>query len=69
MPESRVLLLRVVFSVGRPIRQYGELAALSWAHYVRTQNHTIAHGHSGIFLQNKLRFRVRGVLTKHENGS
>jgi hypothetical protein len=69
MLESRVLPLRGIFPVGRPIHKYGEFAALGWAHYIRAQNHIIAHGHGDVFLQNKMRSGVRGILSNHENGS
>jgi hypothetical protein len=70
MLESGVLLLRRIFPVGRPIDKYGEFATLGWAHYIRAQNHIIAHGHEDVFLQNKMRCGVRGILSgNHENGS
>src|ERR1017187_5636031 len=43
-------------------------AALGWAHYIRAQNHAITHGYGDVSLLNKIRLRVRSVLTRHDNG-
>ena len=69
MLESRVLLLRSILPVGRPIYQDGEFAGLGWPHYVGAKNHTVTHGHADVFLQNKMRLRVRGVLPGYDNGN